>query len=298
MTNIKQCAACYRLFVVGCVLLLCLPTFLISFQKIFYSFSNDPIDVVIPCHVKDAPKLDRTIEAIQTYVVGVRRIIVVSEKPFTHKAEWFDERLFPFSKEKLAREICKSAKRARKELRKSTTRIGWLYQQFLKLYAPFCVPGISSNVLIVDADVIFLKPVTFIQDNGAGLYAVGDEHHNPYFVHAEKVLPGLRKLHKNYSGVVHHMLFQRVVLVDLFNLIRAHHHVEPWIAMARFIELDKHKEIINSAMSEYEIYFNFVFARTDQVQIRHLTWNNIHEYELKKYTDSTYDYVAIHSWWD
>jgi hypothetical protein len=279
------------------LLLFFVSTHLFSFDKAVYSFSHDPIDVVIPCHKKDAAQLDRAIAAVRANVVGVRRIIVVSAEPFTYKAEWFDEALFPFNKRDISLEICKSKKIAHKELRKKGSRISWLYQQFLKLYAPFCIPDISSNVLIVDADVVFLRPVTFVQDNGAGLYAVGEENWIAYFLHAKKVLPGLKRLYKDYSGIVHHMLFQREVLEDLFNLIRAKHHREPWKVMARFIEMDKHKAIINSAMSEYEIYFNFVFARTDQVKMRHLKWCNSAEHSFQKHADEDYDYVAVHSWW-
>lgn len=276
-------------------LLLFLSIYLLSsFDKISYSFSHDPIDVVIPCHQKDSSKLDRTIASVQNYVVGVRRIIVVSSEPFTDKAEWFDESLFPFSKQKLAVEIYGSRKRALAECKKPRTRIGWLYQQFIKLYAPFCISDISSNVLIVDADVIFLRPIIFLQDNGAGLYAVGTEYHPPYFVHARGVLPSLEKIYKDYSGIAHHMLFQKEVLMDFFDRIRSYHGLEPWIAIARCIPKDKKNMVNGSAMSEYEIYFNFVFARTNQVQIRHLKWKDVFEKELQKYANAQYDYVAIH----
>jgi hypothetical protein len=277
-------------------LLLSLPIQLLSsFDKISYQFSHDPIDVVIPCHHKDSSKLDRTIASVQAYVVGVRRIIVVSSERFTKKAEWFDESLFPFSKKKLAREVYGSKKKAREELHNFRTRLGWLYQQFIKFYAPFCIPHISSNVLIVDADMLFLRPVTFLQENGAGLYAVGDENHGVYFDHAKRVLPSLERLYQDYSGIVHHMLFQREVLADFFNLIRAHHGLEPWLVMARAIKRDQKNMIDNSAMSEYEMYFNFAFARTDQVKIRHLKWKNFYsENEKLGNLKMYYDYVTIH----
>lgn len=280
------------MILVSCILSLKLS----AFEKVQYEFTQDPIDVVIPCHKKDAHNLNRVIESVKKYVQGVRRIMVISSAPFTHNAEWINEAIFPFNKESLALEIFKSKEIAEYQLNKPKSRMGWIYQQFLKLFAPFYIPNISSNVLIVDSDIIFLKPVTFLQENGAGLYAVGTEFHPPYFDHASRLLPNLKKLYPQHSGIVHHMLFQKVVLEDLFMLIQQEHNLEPWVAIARAIPVT-YNTINGSALSEYEIYFNFVFARTDQVKIRPLKWANISEAAYKnKSSIKEYDYVAIHIW--
>jgi hypothetical protein len=279
-----------------------------AFEKVHYLFSDDPIDVVIPCHPKDAATLDRAITSVKKYVVGLRRIMVISSERITDNAEWIDEKIFPFTKQSLAHEIFKYPDVVRYQFTKKESRIGWIYQQFLKLYAAFCIPDISSNILIVDSDIVFLKPVDFLcRDKtgfsyGAGLYAVGKEYHPPYFEHAARLLPGLKKLYPEYSGIVHHMLFQKPVLIDLFNLIHQQHQVEPWIAIARAIKVVDN-DINPSCLSEYEIYFNFVFARTDQVKLRPLKWVNrelawgpVHDYDIEGYRQKGYDYVAIHQW--
>ncbi len=270
-------------------------TLLHSFEKVTYQFLREPIDVVIPCHSKDAESLNRTIESIKKYVQGMRRIITISSQPFTDQAEWINENNFPFSKESIALEIFKPEEVAYKQIYSPKSRMGWIYQQFLKLFALYYIPGISSNVLIVDADVVFLKPIIFIQENGAGLYAVGGEFHAPYFDHAARLFPGLKKLYSSYSGIAHHMLLQKPVLDDLFDLIGKQHGVEPWRAIARTIPVDNQNEINTSVMSEYEIYFNFVFARTNQVKIRHLKWQNIsYGSQIPHFKARGYDYVAVH----
>jgi hypothetical protein len=279
-----------------------------SFEKVHYLFSHDPIDVVIPCHPKDAANLERAIAGVQKYVVGVRRVMVVSSEKITDKAEWINEKIFPFSKESIALEIFRDPKIATYQVHKPQSRIGWIYQQFLKLYAAFCIPDISSNILIVDSDVVFLNPVDFLCHDktgfseGAGLYGVGTEYNPPYFEHAARLLPGLKKLYPEYSGIVHHMLFQKPVLIDLFNLIRREHQVEPWVAIARAVPV-QNGEASFSCLSEYEIYFNFVFARTDQVKIRHLKWDNkvlnwntVSNNDLNNYKKEGYHYVALHIW--
>lgn len=263
------------------------------FEKITYTFSNDPIDVVIPCHPKDAAALPRIILGIKNNVVNLRRIIIVSPSCFNSEVEWFDEALFPFTKESVLMEICKTEELAKKPI--NVKRGGWIYQQLLKLYAPFCIPDISSNVLIVDADVIFLKPITFTQAHGAGLYAVGWEYHKPYFDHAKSLLPDLQKLFPQYSGITHHMLFQREVLIDFFDCICALYDCEPWQAILRKVPLDRGNNIVFSAISEYEMYFNFVFARTDQVQLRPLKWKNIsRSAELIRCRKQGFHFVALH----
>ncbi len=271
-----------------------------ALEKVTYTFSKEPIDVVIPCHPKDAEHLDRAIESIKKYVQGVRSIKVISSEQCTDQAEWIDEKVFPFNKESIALEIFKSKEAAAWQLSKPRSRMGWIYQQFLKLFSLFYIPNISSNVLIVDADVVFLQPISFMQANGAGLYAVGSEFNPDYFAHAGRILPDLkRRKYKAYSGVVHHMLFQRPVLEDLFDLIQKYHGLAPWVAIARSIPLDEQNDMAFSAMSEYEIYFNFVFFRTDQVKIRHVRWTNAFSVDFRgfdEYVNKGYSYVAIHNW--
>lgn len=272
-----------------------------TFAKINYTFSHDPIDVVIPCHPKDALHLDKTIDSIRKYVEDIRRIIIISPEKFSDNAEWIDEKTFPFDKEKLALEICKSQEQALRLLNMPGSRIAWIYQQFLKLFAAYHIPNISSNILIVDSDVIFLRPVSFIQENGAGLYAVRSSFRAESFFlrHISQLLPWLQRIFPEHSGITHHMLFQKPVLDDLFGMIYAHHNMEPWIAIARSIKITNQVNP-NPTMSEYEIYFNFVFSRTNQVKIRKLKWQDIentsssHEQILNNLRGKDLDFIALH----
>lgn len=267
----------------------------LNFSLFPFSFTFDPIDVVIPCHKKDTVTLDLVIDGVKKNVKNLGRVIVVSSTKLTDNAEWFDERNFPFTKKTIAYEIFKDEKKAKEFLKSPKTRIGWIFQQFLKDYSMFVIPDISSNVLIVDADTIFLRPVEF-QDpiTGAGLYNPSTENHIPYFKHLERVLPGFRKVFPQYSGISHHMLFQRSVMEELFNEIVKAHGKEPWKVFCEMIDLS---EIYDSCMCvEYELYFNFVFSRSDQVQIRHLKWKDIAFRKFKVLKNEDYDYLSCHSW--
>ena len=103
----------------------------------------------------------------------------------------------------------KDAEKTQYILSERKPQVGWYYQQLLKLYAAFVIPDISSNVLIVDADTIFLNPVHFLNAQHAGLYNPGTEYNPPYFEHAAKLIPNFKKLFPQHSGISHHMLFQK-----------------------------------------------------------------------------------------
>lgn len=265
-------------------------------EKRNYQLTRDPIDVVFVCHPKDHRTLELAIDGIRTNGENIGRIIVVSAYQFAHNAEWFDEALFPFNKETVALEIFNNDEaQARQFVDSYGRRLGWIYQQILKLYAPFIIPEISPNVLVIDADTIFLNPTAFIDGENRGLFNPGTEYHKPYFEHAARLLPGFKKQYSGYSGVSHHMLLQRPIVEDLFQAIENTHSIEPWRALLRCIS---HDDLYRSCLSEYEIYFNFAFSKTDQVKIRQLRWKNLHfsEPEIDKLRAEGYNYVSCHSY--
>lgn len=288
----------FILLFVFCVLLC--TQFVRGEPKTHYQFSTESLDVVIPATKKDVPSLDLCINGIKKNCKQIRRVIVVSPERYTKKAEWYDEKKYPFSKFDIALYLNGGdADQAKQYKEEPHSRLGWYYQQLLKLYAPFIIPGISSNVLILDADTIFLRPVQFIGENGGGLYNPGTEYFEFYFEHLDRLLPGYKKLYSHYSGISHHMLFQRPVLKDLFSQVENQHRVEFWKAFCNCVEA---KYIRAAGASEYEIYFNFVFARTDQVQIRELKWFNmpsvdaLGKFDLSRYRQEGYHYVSCHKY--
>lgn len=247
-----------------------------------------PVDVVIPCTDKDKGALILAIDGVKSYVADLRRIIVISKERITSEAEWFPESAFPFQisdiHARLMHNVCDDGKAC------DGDRHGWLFQQLLKLYSPIVIPDISPNVLIVDADTIFLRPVHFIdRTDGASLYAVGTEYHRPYFAHAKRLLPTFRKVCAKHSGIVHHMFFQRHVIEDLFHSVEKIHQKPFWQA---FIDEIDPKEAEGSAASEYELYFNFVFDSSTLVRKRELNWKNVGALDLEYDKQSGFDYIS------
>ncbi len=265
-----------------------------------YQFNKeDPIDVLIPCARKDLPTLNHSIDAIRKYGKNVRRVMVVSKERLTKKAEWIPEDKFPFSFYDISLQIFQNPINAKKYLKSKANRIGWLFQQLIKLYAPYVIEGISSNVFILDADVVFLNPVDFFNEKTGGAYFnVSGENHEPYFVHAQKLVPGFKKVYPEHSGICHCMLMQKPVLDKLFESVEKEHGKEFWRA---FIDCIDQKFLNLSSASEYEIYFNFAFMTSDQFTLRPLKWadvGSLHRFLRKrnKYHDNNYHYIAYPSY--
>ncbi|HSX25593.1 MAG TPA: DUF6492 family protein [Chlamydiales bacterium] len=280
-------------FLLACLLLV--SSLHAKWEKVTYPLTTDPIDVVIPCSPKDLETLELCIDGIKQYGANLRRIIVVSKEKLTDKAEWFDEAKFPFDKEQVALEIFGGdAVAAQEFIDHPKTRIGWIYQQLLKFYTPFVIPDISPNVLILDSDVIFIKPVSFMGEQGEPLFASSREYTQEYMDHANRLLPDFKRVHPARSGVAHHMLFQKPILEDLLQVIKKRHQAEPWKAILRCIDRNV---LYASSMSEYEIYFNFAFLRTTQATLRPLRSINIVALRLFSiYSKHHYDFITCHSW--
>ena len=262
-----------------------------------YLFVDDLLDVVIPCIEKDLRSLDLCIAGIKENCKHIRRLIVVSNKKLSKKAEWFDEKNYPFTKKQVALYLCqKDKKKAKKLMQEKPNWVGWYYQQLLKLYAPFVIPKISSNVLVIDSDTVFLNPVKFMNEANAGIYHPGDEFFESYFIHARKLLPGFNRIFPHYSGIAHHMLFQKCVLKDLFKTVAEVHQQEFWKAFCLCTDSDN---LFTQGASEYEIYFNFLFARSSKPTIRQLKHHNVYTdapfiFNVQSYQAEGYDFASFH----
>lgn len=264
-------------------------------KKVKYSLRDDPIDVVFVSHPKDQRTLDYCIDGILENCGKVRRVIVVSDTKLTDKAEWFDEKDFPFSKNDIALTIGRGSLKKSEEFFKRTGRgVGWYYQQLLKLYSPLVIPGISSNVLVVDADTIFMNPVEFLNDSFGGLFCTNPHPaKETYIKHAKSLVPGYKRIYPEVYSVCHHMLFQRAILQDLFEVVEEYHKKKFWMAFCLCVDTGAQKK----GASEYEIYYNYALRHTDQVALRELKWANSGLLENREnFKKQGYHFVSFHTY--
>ena len=258
------------------------------------SFEEVCIDVVIPVCQKDLRTLDYALMVLGNMEgVSVALLLFPTSRIRTRRSGLMKGDN-PFSKKDVEQKISELLPAGHPYDGK---RNGWVYQQLLKFYAPFIIPGIASNVLVLDADTIFLRSVSFIDQDGTALYNVGTEYCPAYFQHAKKLINDrpITKVFREYSGICNHMLFQRPVLDDLFAEIRKNHNMEPWQALLTCINPDA---LAFSCMSEYEIYFNFIFSRKYNVKIRKLMYEDC-GFSLNKIRQRQMDefhYISCHAY--
>lgn len=258
-----------------------------------FGLENAPIDVVIPCAKKDVETLDFCIDGIKRNGKNIRRVIVVSSRPFSYNAEWFDEALFPFSKlDVMTCIFSNNHDKALDFIKNRTGTTGWIYQQLLKLYAPLVIPDISPNVLVLDADTIFLNPVEFTNEQGDALFNTRKARMKGYFAHIAKLLPDMKLYSLEHSGVTHHMLFQRPVIEHLFDTLSSIHDCEPWEAIVSCVGRPRKR-----CMSEYEIYFNFYYNATGQMLLRPLKWKNTGALkDMYRFGNEGFHYISCHTY--
>lgn len=250
----------------------------------------EPLDVVIPCHPKDAEILPYALRSLRKNCKDVGTIYVISSEKPCHAPDieytWVPESAFPFTWVDVF------------EIIEISGRTGWYLQQLFKLYAPQAIPMLSSSFLAWDADCILCKPTAFRTADGVLLFDLGYQYHPPYFQHAERVLgrDQFRRMfptESEISGITDHMVFSNVILTDLLSRISARAGGVPaWRALLDAIDDDNKR---TSGMSEFELYFHFTFQHyPDAYYIRPLL--RVGLYSLNGTQKISETIATYHSW--
>jgi len=242
---------------------------------------SEKFDIVICLGPNDVNIINLMIDYTKKNIIGYRNIYIISYDKNINidGCITIDETIFPFNKQYIEQYISN----------KYTNKYGWYLQQLLKLYACFIIDHILDNILIIDSDTIFFKNTSFFQDN-IPLYSYGSEYNIEYFNHMQKLHPSLKKQDINKSGIAHHMILQKKVLIDLFKLIEDYHN-KPFYQT--FIE--NINPNVNSSTSEYEIYFNFIlFHYPNEIKLRKLNFDNRPRTISSINNNHNYDYLSFH----
>jgi len=241
-------------------------------------------DIVIPLGPNEISRIHKQIEFTKKNVIGYRNIYIVTcnNNIVIDDCIMIDENIFPFKdfiKEYFDK--CNGKK----------SRIGWYFQQLIKLYALFYIPDILENCLILDADVFFLRPINFIENN-IPIYTTGNEYNIPYFEHMKLLHTSFQKVHHE-SGICHHMMFNKNYIQEIFDLVENEHKKPFWQAF--MLCVDEHT-CSGSGASEYELYFNYMVKNhNDKIKIRRLNWRNASRSSTPE-ENLHYDCIAICDW--
>jgi hypothetical protein len=240
-------------------------------------------DIIIPLGPNDLNKIDIMIDNTKKYIIGYNKIYVVTNKKQFDKLEKYkdiiliDEDIFIDFNFNYINSLKNNTDKSRS---------GWYFQQLIKLYAGFYITNLLPNYLVIDSDTNFLKPTTFFK-NDLPLYNFGIENHKPYFTHMQNLHPSLYKK-SNVSGICHHMIFQKSIIIQLFYLIETYHNKKFYEI---FLENVSNNEWSGSGASEYELYFNYLHLyHNNKFKIRELKWTNASRLN----NNNAHDYISCH----
>lgn len=239
------------------------------------TIENSQFDILVLVGPNETFGFDIRLHHIKHFVQGYRNIYIICHIPNVELEGCIsvNEDVFPFTKETVKKYFSESY---------AKWRGGWYFQQLMKLYAGYCIPGILDKYLVIDADILLLKPMNFIQDNKF-MFNYSNEYHYPYFNHMNRMHPSLTR-QTEHSGITHHMMFYMPFMKKLFELVETSRGGKPFWQI--FME-SVYEEEGTSGASEYEIYFNFVLKYyPEHVMLRPLDWTNI----------KNYDYVSVCNW--
>ena len=235
-------------------------------------------DVVLPVGPDEIPIINEVVDLVKTNVIGYNRIFLVTndETLVVDGCTTINENIFPFTKKNISDIIGESS------------RISWVYQQLLKLYSVNTIPDCLENILILDADVFILTQLNFMED-GKPIFTVGYEKTLEYHEHSKRLHPSLIRVYENFSGVSHHMLFNRKYMYEIFKLIE-NFHGDSFFNV--FIKSIDNTNLNDLKCSEYEIYFNYMCLNyPENIIIRELKWGNVGT--INDSIKSTYNYASI-----
>jgi Family of unknown function (DUF6492) len=249
------------------------------------------IDVVIPVAPKDYPKLERSLLGIlENSQTPIGRVFLIAaddgalkylNADVSTKVSVVQECEMPFTKRDIAELL--------EEQGATAKQASWYYQQLLKFYVFQVIRGLGDDVLILDADFVFSRPLHFLTEDGRAILSRGypfkwlvntrDYPTRVEHIHADfarRFVAGWEPVDP-FSGMHHHMVFQRDILADLFDVVEREHQQPFWRAFAGNVRFEKKW----NAASEYVIYYHFARARhPGRVVVRDLeTCDILHDSE-------------------
>ena len=250
------------------------------------------VDVVIPAHPKDFPVLRHCVRSVLRHLEPLGRVYVVAAEPFATN----DPRVV-WVPENSASRLPTSAQLRERWTQHGPTaaaRAGWIYQQVLKLGVPEYVPDISAAYMLVDADVIWLRPWRIMIDDRTRFpYTQAFEYHPPYR-DAYFRLFGVRP-QAPFSLTAHQMVYDQELLAQMKRAIEARHGVEWWEA---YVQAADPRE--PSSISELDIYGLWVLdnhpAAASHRQLSYLNVPIVPGPLGRAVYARDFNFVAAHAW--
>lgn len=218
--------------------------------------SPPTIELLVACTITDKEKLKISVASAKRNSqneISQIRIICPARDLSTLKSE-FPDFIFETDEETLGTDIFEFIRETF-----PANLHGWITQQCVKYLA--VLNSSFEAVLILDADTVLLKPLTFIDAAENQILSISYEYHSPYANHAKQMWGN--KASSAVSYVTHYQLQQKKFLFEMFP--EKQHSIQKWLELADSSQ--------NSAISEYHCYGAWA-SQVKSNNIRWHKWNN------------------------
>jgi len=245
------------------------------------------LDFVIPCHEKDFETLNLCVKCIKQNISNINNIYIISNTDLKIKNTIYvpEQNFNTLISLQAIKNIWETKN---KQL---SYRSAWLYQQFLKLLSYRVIKQLSEQFVVVDADTLFLRDISF--DSNKFQYCIANEYHQPY-LHPIKHLLNV-SVTIEHSCICHHMVFQKSKLDKLIYEIESRFNlsfVDAVLACLNYNEL--------SCFSEWDLYANFMLINFPELcEHRQLKWldiNYIPEQKDIEILKKKFNFVSCHAY--
>ena len=231
-------------------------------EEICKYHENIKYDLVIPVNFNDTKNLVQQRKIFKKFLNFENIIIITTNQTRDLK----EKNSFIFIKEDELVSKENLIKFFHKIQIKETNRIGWYLQQFLKMsYSRICD---KEYYLLWDSDTIPIKPIKMF-DKGIPFFDMKEEHHPPYFITLNRIIPDLHI--SKYSYISEHMIIKTNYMKNLLDEIESNSFIPGKIFWEKILMSIDKTEINKSGFSEFETYGSYVDTKYPNAYI-HRRW--------------------------
>jgi len=211
------------------------------------------MDVVIPLGERDVDIIEMTISKGSLFIDRCRFIYIVASNETFSKLEdivfpthvlFVEEKEFPLPIEEI--------------MGYRAQRTGYIRQMLIKLYAFQYIPHLSEPYMVLDADMIFQRPVSFSERYMPYSSAPQQKNWQRFWDYCQRCHPSFHPIQKDdtsITGIHHHMIFHAFYLRDMFHLIESFHKKSFEHVFLESIDIDRYYDYV---ATEYELYFIYM----------------------------------------
>jgi hypothetical protein len=240
------------------------------------------LNVVIPVVEKDLKVLPLCMDSIKNFIDKDAVFYVIANNETLSKIHAnvcpVQESMFEFSIDDI------------KNVIKHKGQAGWYWQQIMQFYLWDVLPELGNKILFANADVIFLKTMSIVE-NERYVLNYHNTLHEPYSVFTKRLFADIEL--NNNNGTCHYMPYDKEIVLELRGDVERRFNMPFWKAFCSCID-DSH---INGA-SEFYLYFQYCLNKhPEKIKAKKLSFVDKGDYwNWKEYQKQGLDYAAFHAY--